>query len=287
MYLCFGETVALNEEKEISFLEITSFSNEKLKNISNLKDKKHRESSGLFFIEGYREIFRAQKSGKVRFQNLLYSPECFLGENEFSLIRSIGAKNIKVPKKVFEKISYRDRPDGLIATASFFPANLDAFQKRSNTFKNLKPILVIEGVEKPGNLGTILRTAEGAGFHTVLVADPRLDLFNPNVIRASTGTLFTLDVYLGETETIYEILKKNDYRTLAVTPEAEKFYFNAKLDDKIALVFGSEQYGLSTYARNHSDEYISLPMFGEADSLNLAMSAGIVMYEVVRQGSQK
>ncbi|AYV57019.1 RNA methyltransferase [Leptospira kmetyi] len=285
MYLRIGETFALNEEKDIAFLEITSFSNEKLKNISNLKEKKHRESSGLFFIEGYREILRAQKSGKVRFQNLLYSPECFLGENEFSLIRSIGAKNIRVPKKVFEKISYRDRPDGLIATAQFFSTDLDAFQKESTAFKNSKPILVIEGVEKPGNLGTILRTAEGAGFHTVLVADPRLDLFNPNVIRASTGALFTLDVYLGETEAIYEILKNQNYKTLAVTPEAKKLYFDADLKGRIALVFGSEQYGLSSYARSHSDEYLSLPMFGEADSLNLAMSAGIVMYEVIRQGN--
>ncbi|MCH1911697.1 RNA methyltransferase [Leptospira noguchii] len=282
MYLRIGETFALND---IPFLEITSFSNEKLKAISNLKEKKHRETSGLFFIEGYREILRAQKSGKIKFQNVLFSPECFLGENEFSLIRLIEAKNIKVPKKVFEKISYRDRPDGLIATALFFETGLDTFQNKSNTFKNLKPILVIEGVEKPGNLGTILRTAEGAGFHTVLVADPKLDLFNPNVIRASTGALFTLEVYLGETKLIYEILKKNQYKTLAVTPEATKYYYNADLKGKIALVFGSEQYGLSTYARDNSDEYVSLPMFGEADSLNLAMSAGIVMYEVIRQVS--
>lgn len=136
--------------EDISFLEITSFSNEKLKHISNLKEKKHRETSGLFFIEGYREILRAQKSGKVRFENVLFSPECFLGENEFSLIRSIGAKNIKVPKKVFEKISYRDRPDGLIATARFFPVGLDFFRKESNSLKKSKPILVIEGVEKTG-----------------------------------------------------------------------------------------------------------------------------------------
>lgn len=277
----------MNDEQGISYLEITSFSNEKLKNISNLKEKKHRESAGLFFLEGYREILRAHKSGKVRFQNLLFSPECFLGENETALIREIGAKAIKVPKKLFEKISYRDRPDGLIATAHFFPIDLDTFQKKFQTHRNKKPVLVIEGVEKPGNLGTILRTAEGAGFHTVLVADPRLDLFNPNVIRASTGALFSLDVFLGETENIYSILQKNEYRTLAVTPEAKKLYFDADLKGKIALVFGSEQYGLSPYARSHSDEYFSLPMYGEADSLNLAMSAGIVMYEVIRQGLQK
>ncbi|TGK31109.1 RNA methyltransferase [Leptospira gomenensis] len=288
MYLCLGETIALKKDAEPHVLEITSFSNEKLKQISHLKEKKHRESSGLFFIEGYREIHRARKSGKIEFQNVLFSPECFLGENEYSLISEIGVRSIKVPKKIFEKISYRDRPDGLVATARIYPVGLDAFRKESeNTFKNSKPILVIEGVEKPGNLGTILRTAEGAGFHTVLVTDPRLDLFNPNVIRASTGALFTLNVYLGETEEVYSVLKENGYKTLAVTPEAKKRYFETDLRGKIALVFGSEQYGLSDYARSSSDEYVSLPMYGEADSLNLAMSAGIVMYETVRQGIVK
>lgn len=278
----------MKKDAEPHVLEITSFSNEKLKQISHLKEKKHRESSGLFFIEGYREIHRARKSGKIEFQNVLFSPECFLGENEYSLISEIGVRSIKVPKKIFEKISYRDRPDGLVATARIYPVGLDAFRKESeNTFKNSKPILVIEGVEKPGNLGTILRTAEGAGFHTVLVTDPRLDLFNPNVIRASTGALFTLNVYLGETEEVYSVLKENGYKTLAVTPEAKKRYFETDLRGKIALVFGSEQYGLSDYARSSSDEYVSLPMYGEADSLNLAMSAGIVMYETVRQGIVK
>ncbi|TGK05193.1 RNA methyltransferase [Leptospira langatensis] len=259
-------------------LEITSFSNEKLKYISGLKEKKNRERSNTFFIEGYREIQRAKASEKIEFEYILTCPACYLGENEEELISSIDAKTILVPKQVFEKISYRDRPDGLIATA-----NLPDFSLSKNPNLSGAPVLVIEGVEKPGNLGTILRTAEGAGFETVFVADPRLDLFNPNVIRSSTGTLFTLDVRQGEISELYPLLKKAGYRTIAVTPEAKSLYWDGNLKGKVALVFGSEQYGLSEYARTKSDEYISLPMKGVADSLNLAMSAGILMYEVLRQ----
>ncbi|TGK43469.1 TrmH family RNA methyltransferase [Leptospira andrefontaineae] len=261
-----------------NILEISSFSNEKLKYISGLKEKKNREKSGTFFIEGFREIQRAQVSGKVKFEYLLTCPACYLGENEEDLVSSIDAKTILVPKQIFEKISYRDRPDGLIATAE-----LPDFSLSSKTKLSTDPVLVIEGVEKPGNLGTILRTAEGAGFHKVFVADPRLDLFNPNVIRSSTGTLFTLDVYQSDIKELYPILKNAGYKTIAVTPEAKSLHWDANLKGKVALVFGSEQYGLSEYARSQSDQYISLPMKGVADSLNLAMSAGILMYEVLRQ----
>lgn len=259
-------------------LEITSFSNEKLKYVSGLKEKKNREKSGNFFIEGYREISRAKASDRIRFEFVLTSPDCYLGENEDELVRSLNAKIIRVPKSIFEKISYRDRPDGLIATAKF-----PDFQVPIDLKLDGAPILVIEGVEKPGNLGTILRTAEGAGFHNVFVADPRLDLLNPNVIRSSTGTLFTLNVYQGEIQELYPLFKNQGYRTVAVTPEAKSLYWDGNLKGKTALVFGSEQYGLSHFVRTQSDEYVSLPMKGVADSLNLAMSAGILMYEVLRQ----
>lgn len=259
-------------------LEITSFSNEKLKYISGLKEKKNREKSGTFFIEGFREISRAKASGKIEFEYLLISPSCYLGENEEALVNSIRSKTISVSKAIFEKISYRDRPDGLIATAK-----IPDFTLPRNQILSGDPILIIEGVEKPGNLGTILRTAEGAGFHSVFIADPRLDLLNPNVIRSSTGTLFTLNVYQGEIQEFYGFFREQGYRTVAVTPEAKNLYWDGNLKGKTALVFGSEQYGLSHFVRTQSDEYVSLPMKGMADSLNLAMSAGILMYEVLRQ----
>ncbi|TGK19355.1 RNA methyltransferase [Leptospira fluminis] len=260
------------------YLEITSFSNEKLKYISGLKEKKNREKADAFFLEGYREISRAKASGKLKFEYILTCPDCYLGENEDELVESLQAKTIIVPKQIFEKISYRDRPDGLIATA-FLPD----FSLPENLTLTGSRVLVIEGVEKPGNLGTILRTAEGAGFDTVLVADPRLDLLNPNVIRSSTGTLFTLNVFQTTIERSIPFLKNSGYKTISVTPEAETIYWNTDLKGRIALVFGSEQYGLSEFARSNCDLSTSLPMNGKADSLNLAMSAGILMYEVLRQ----
>ena len=259
---------------------ITSFSNEKLKSVSGLKEKKNRDKQNLFFLEGYRELKKAYECKKISFQSLFVSQECFLGGNEERLITEIeetGTHIFELPRKVFEKISYRDRPDGLIATCkipdfSFFGKNL-----KGNFFA------IIEGVEKPGNLGTILRTAEGAGVDAVFVVDSKLDLFNPNVIRASTGTLFTLPVYITDLTSLLQFFKTHSIRTLAVTPEVGKYYFEENLKHPIAFLFGSEQYGLSDYAKNNADEKVSIPMKGSADSLNLAMSAGILFYETIRQ----
>ncbi|MCZ8344494.1 MAG: RNA methyltransferase [Leptospira sp.] len=267
---------------------ITSFSNPKIKWVSGLKDKKNRDEEGKFFIEGFREITKAIAGSRtspfptlpIKFNSLYISPECFLGENEEELIKRTDCPIYELPRKVFEKISYRDRPDGLIAVAETPKTDLDW-----GKFPNLQinPILIIEGVEKPGNLGTILRTAEGAGVGLVIVTDPRIDLFNPNVVRASTGTIFTIPIFTSELSTLVEELKRREYQILAVTPEGKTLY--SKVDMKLpsAFLFGSEQYGLSQIAKENSKDTVFLPMFGEADSLNLAMSCGIVLYESIRQ----
>lgn len=259
---------------------ITSFSNEKIKFISSLKEKKNRDKSKRFFIEGYREIKRAIESNKINLLQLFISRECFLGSQEDTLIKIFleDNKNVfELPKKIFEKISYRDRPDGLIAIGEL----PDFSFGENSTLGNF--VVIIEGVEKPGNLGTILRTAEGAGVDCVIVADPRIDLFNPNVIRSSTGTIFTIPVKIGNIVQIIDIIKKRGLKTISVTPESNNFYFDENFNKPIALIFGSEQYGLSSTAKYNSDSSISIPMKGRADSLNLAMSAGIIMYDVVRQ----
>jgi TrmH family RNA methyltransferase len=266
---------------------ITSFSNPKVKWVSSLKEKRNRDEEKKFFIEGYREIQKAitgngkgQKCFPIRLDSLFISPECFLGTNEQKLVDKVSCPVFELPKKIFEKISYRDRPDGLIAIAET-PSpflNWELFP-----LLDINPILIIEGVEKPGNLGTILRTAEGAGVGLVIITDPRIDLFNPNVVRASTGTLFTLPIYMSSLEDLILKLKKENYQIFAVTPEGKKLYSTANLKLKSAFLFGSEQYGLTSIAKEKSDETLYLPMFGEADSLNLAMSCGIVLYESLRQ----
>ncbi|GBF49793.1 rRNA methylase [Leptospira ryugenii] len=270
--------------------EITSFSNPKVKWVSSLKDKKFRDQEGKFFIEGFREISKAifgnQKNTncfRIQIDCLFISPDCFLGNQETQLIKSANCPVYQLPKKIFEKISYRDRPDGLIAVAKTPNPVYDW-----NLIKDLSfnPILIIEGVEKPGNLGTILRTAEGAGVKLVLVTDPKIDLFNPNVVRASTGTLFTLPIFLSPLDELTKNLKKFSYQIFAVTPEGRTLYTSANLCEKSAFLFGSEQYGLSAEAKKTSHDTLFLPMFGEADSLNLAMSCGIVLYESLRQNKK-
>ncbi|MCZ8157304.1 MAG: RNA methyltransferase [Leptospira sp.] len=274
-------------KKEIQ--QITSFSNPKVKWVASLKEKRNRDEEKLFFIEGFREIQKAITNSElsnglstfpINIKSLFISPECYLGNNESKLVDKVNCQVFELPKKIFEKISYRDRPDGLIAVAETPDAQMDW---KSIENLNLNPILIIEGVEKPGNLGTILRTAEGAGVELVIITDPRIDLFNPNVVRASTGTLFTLPIFTSTLEDTIQNLKSNQYNVFAVTPEGKQLYTKADFRKKCALFFGSEQYGLTQKAKDASDETLYLPMFGEADSLNLAMSCGIVLYESLRQ----
>ncbi|MDF3818289.1 RNA methyltransferase [Leptospira sp. 96542] len=270
---------------------ITSFSNPKVKWVASLKEKRHRDAENQFFIEGYREIQKIISQSSipsrspipcftVKINSLFISPECFLGENENKLIERANCPVYELPRKIFEKISYRDRPDGLIAIAEI-PKSDFPWTNYPEIVTN--PILIIEGVEKPGNLGTILRTAEGAGVGLVLITDPRIDLFNPNVVRASTGTLFTLPTYTSTIQDAIRELKTRGYHLYAVTPEGQTLYTSINLTEKSVLLFGSEQYGLTDEAKKGSDTTVFLPMYGEADSLNLAMSCGIVLYESIRQ----
>jgi RNA methyltransferase, TrmH family len=269
-------------------LEITSFSNPKVKYLSSLKDKKFRDKENRVFIEGFREIQRAYAGFKSKnpllpkFQPeiICISPECFLGNNEWNMIKDWRIPVWQFPKAVFEKISHRDRPDGLILIASIPDTSF-----KKNYLESLEDeiILIIEGVEKPGNLGTIIRTAEGAGVHSIIVTDPQTDIYSPNVVRSSTGILFTLPVFQGNTGEVFSALKANGFQVKALTPESDKMYTNSNLKGKIALVFGSEQYGLSTKAKESASELLGIPMEGEADSLNLALSVGIVVYEAIRQ----
>ncbi|PJE00643.1 MAG: rRNA methyltransferase [Leptospira sp.] len=276
------------EGKSDRSLEITYFSNPKVKYISLLKEKKFREKENRVFIEGFREIqrayagFKSQSSILPKFQPeiLCISPECFLGKNEWELIKNWKIPVWQFPKAIFEKISHRDRPDGLILLASIPDTK---FKKSYLSNLENEIILIIEGVEKPGNLGTIIRTAEGAGVHSIIVTDPQTDIYSPNVVRSSTGILFTLPVFQGNTDEVLQALKGNGFSIKALSPESENMYTKSDLKGKLALVFGSEQYGLSQMAKNSADELLGIPMKGEADSLNLALSVGIVTYEAIRQ----
>jgi TrmH family RNA methyltransferase len=259
---------------------ISSLQNPKIKEVIKLRDRKPREESKLFLIEGYRELKRAVTAGR-KIKTLFYCPEFFLGTNEQDLIKQCKADVLyKCSKEVFAKISYRDRPDGLLAVAPQVHLRLSDLKLKENPF-----ILVAESIEKPGNLGTILRSCDAAGVDAVIVCDPTTDIHNPNVVRSSVGTLFTLPVVEATGEETFAYLQKNKISIAAATPHAKLLYTDADFKVALAIVVGTEQYGLSERWMKHADIAVRIPMFGIADSLNVASATTLLLYEVVRQRS--
>lgn len=260
--------------------KITSLQNPRIKQLVKLRDRRPRDEAGVFLVEGYREVRRALEKG-VKLTELYYSPEWFLGENEPALIEqaaSSGARLFELTKDAFQKVAYRERPDGLLAVAPQWRRSLAEL-----SLPDLPFLLVVEAIEKPGNLGTILRSADAAGCHAVIVCDPVTDIFNPNVVRASTGVLFSVPLVVSDSQSVHAWLKEKRIRTIATTPAAEVLYSNADLRGPLAVIMGSEQYGLSDFWLKSADLPVRIPMAGQADSLNVAMATIITLFEAVRQ----
>lgn len=262
---------------------ITSVQNSGVKETVKLRDRRQRDRSGLTLVEGYRELRQAITHG-VRARVVYYCREYFLGDNEDALLklaRDSGAQLIATDTRVFDKLSYRDRPDGLLAVTPKIGVPLADLVLPDNPF-----LLIAEGLEKPGNLGTILRSADGAGVDAVVVCDRTTDLNNPNVVRASVGTLFTMPVAESATAETLSWLRDRGVRTLAATPAAELCYWDADLRGPLALVVGSEQYGLTDTWLEAADICVRIPQQGAADSLNVATASTILLYEALRQRQQ-
>jgi len=270
---------------------ISSLQNPRIKQLVKLRDRRPRDEAGVFLVEGYREIRRALEKN-IKLTELYYSPDWFLGENEQKLINqaeALGASLYQLSKDAFAKIAYRERPDGLLAVAPQWKRTLDQLDTILNErCSNKAPfILVVEAIEKPGNLGTILRSADAAGCHALIVCDPVTDLFNPNVVRASTGVLFSVPCIVAESEPVKKWLNAHKIKTVATTPSAEALYSDTDLTGPLAIVMGSEQYGLSDFWMKGADIPVRIPMAGQADSLNVAMATIITLFEAVRQRGAK
>jgi TrmH family RNA methyltransferase len=260
--------------------KISSLQNPRVKQLVKLRDRRPRDEAGVFLVEGYREIRRALAK-QVRLQELYFAPDWFLGENEPALIaeaENSGALVFELTKDAFAKVAYRERPDGLLAVAPQWKRQLDDLTLSPDPF-----LLVVEAIEKPGNLGTILRSADAAGCHAVIVCDPVTDIFNPNVVRASTGVLFSVPLYVEDSARVLAWLREHGIRSVATTPAAEKVYSDVDLRGPLAIVMGSEQYGLSEFWLKSADVPVRIPMAGQADSLNVAMATIITLFEAVRQ----
>ena len=261
---------------------ITSPANPRVKRLVRLRSRRHRDAERAFLIEGFRELVRAVDSG-TPIAELFVCEDLFLGTNEPDLVDRIvatGARVHRLAPAPFRKAAYRDRPEGLLAVAPQFDTQL----------QNLRPpagslLLVVEAIEKPGNLGTMLRTADAAGAAAVVAADPATDPFNPNVVRASLGSLFTVPLAVGSAGEVMDWLGEEGFTTVVTSPAAGLRHWEVSYDGQVAVAIGSEQYGLSDRWLDGRYEAVSIPMAGAADSLNASTAAGIVLFEAVRKRS--
>ena len=253
--------------------KITSLQNPLVKKVLLLKEKsRERKKTGLFIIEGLRELEYAQKNG-YQIETVLYCT---------AIIDNINSKayeQIEISKNVYQKLAYRETTEGIIAIVKSKEHRLESL-----SFKNKNPlILVAEAPEKPGNIGALLRTADAANLDAVLIANPKSDLYNPNIIRSSVGCLFTTQIGIGSTEEIFSFLKKNTIAINCAALSAAKNYVTVDFKPASAIVVGTEAIGLSKTWLDNADQNIIIPMQGDIDSMNVSVSAAILIFEAKRQ----
>ncbi|HMS30899.1 MAG TPA: RNA methyltransferase [Candidatus Saccharibacteria bacterium] len=254
---------------------ITSTSNPKIKWIKSLHKNSTRRDEGVFIVEGAKEIAYAIDGGYAP-RCMFICPEIF-GEDLGSQFSELG-EIITVSREVYEKIAYRGGTEGLLAVFEAKQKSLDELNFGENPF-----FLIIESVEKPGNLGAIIRTADGAGADGVIICDERTDIFNPNVIRSSVGTVFTKQVVTASSKDVYDFLERHEISAYgAILAKDSKHYTDADFSNPTALLLGTEHEGLSDFWKERSQPVV-IPMLGSNDSLNVSNAAAVLAYEVVRQ----
>ncbi|MFH1159765.1 MAG: RNA methyltransferase [bacterium] len=259
---------------------ITSVQNPLIRNVLMLQDKpRERRKQELFVIEGIREISLAIESG-YELTTLFHCPDIFPGDHLDRLFPDVQSpcEMIEISYPVFSRLAYRQESGGLIALARYRQQTLQDLRLPENPL-----VLILESVEKPGNLGAILRTADAAGVSAVVVCDPQTDLYNPNTIRASLGTIFTNQVSVAPSKETIDWLRANRIFIYGASLNAEASYHQTKFSDRSAIVMGSEAFGLSGFWLDQADELIKIPMHGKVDSLNVSTSAAILIFEAIRQ----
>ena len=265
-------------------MELTSLKNPKVKHACALRDRRERDREGVTILEGYRDLTRAHAAG-IRIRETFYCREMFMGENNDTLLdtlRAAGSDLYECSAEVLRKLAYRERPEGLIAVAEMRRKGLDEIPAKPDGL-----YLVAETIEKPGNLGSILRSADAVGATAVIVCNKQTDIFNPNVIRASTGAIFSVPLAETTSEEALAWLKGLGIKTLAATPHTDLYHTDVDMKQGVAIVVGAEHYGLSDYWMNSADLQVLIPMLGKMDSLNVATAATILLYEAARQRDWK
>lgn len=262
---------------------ITSPQNSFIKSLIPLRDKsRSRRQSGTFFIEGQRELRIALKHDYIINQLLLCTD--LLSDIELENWTQVPAQeHIHINQEVYAKLALRDSTEGILAVASAKSHDLEALRLTSQA----PLVLVAEAPEKPGNIGALLRTADAANLDAVIIANPRTDLYNPNIIRSSVGCLFSNQVATGTTAEVLSYLKENKIKTYAACLEGAEPYHQQDFSQASALVVGTEADGLSEQWLDNSDARIKIPMQGSIDSMNVSVAAGILIFEAKRQRNFK
>ncbi|MDD3003819.1 RNA methyltransferase [Flavobacterium sp.] len=257
--------------------QITSVQNPYIKSLLQLQEKaKVRRQTGTFLIEGKREIELALKGG-YQLETILFVEE-IMSIHEIESLKISSVEKIEISKEVYQKLAYRDTTEGLLAVAKTKSLALADLKLSEN------PLLIIaEAIEKPGNVGAILRTADAANVDAVIIANPKSDLYNPNVVRSSVGCLFTNQIATATTEEVIAFLKKNNINFYSATLQNSTSYHTQDYTQPTALVVGTEATGLSQAWRDHATQNIIIPMQGEIDSMNVSVAAAILLFEAKRQ----
>jgi TrmH family RNA methyltransferase len=259
---------------------ITSARNPRVKAAVRLRDRRARDESGLTLVDGAREVARAIDAG-VGVVEAFVCDGAVRGADALDAVAALrrsGRPVWQVTPSVLEKVAFGERSEGVVVVVRTPPTGLDRLELGDGPL-----LVVVEGVEKPGNLGAIVRTADAAGAVAVIAADPRTDLFNPSAIRASLGTIFAVGLASAPTAEVLAWLRRRAIRILAARVDAERLYTSADLRGPVAIILGSEAHGLGPGWTDRDIEAVRLPMLGVADSLNVAAAAAAILYEARRQ----
>jgi RNA methyltransferase, TrmH family len=259
---------------------ISSPANPRVKAAARLRDRREREETGLTLIDGGRELLRALGQS-VEIDHAFVCSELVVGPDAsaaLDALQRLGAPLVEVSPAVLAKVAFGDRSDGLVAV----------IRTPSTAFESLAPgadplVVVVEALEKPGNLGAIMRTADAVGASAVIAADPRTDVFNPNAIRASVGTIFSVPLAVATASQALDWLVGHGVAAIAARVDAAQRYGDADLSGPIAIVLGSEAGGLTTTWNDPRVRPVRIPMRGAADSLNVSVAAAVLLFEARRQ----
>ena len=257
---------------------ITSAQNPKIRTLLALQEKsKERRKNGLFVVEGRRELLHCVEAG-YKPHTIFFCPEIISPGDFDEIADKCDCNYIEIPQHLYDKVAYRGGTEGVIAELHCKEMSLDALNLKENPL-----VVVLESVEKPGNLGAVLRSADASGVDAVIVCDPLTDMYNPNLIRSSIGAIFTVPAAAATSEETIAWLKAKSIKIYTAQLQDSEWYYDTDMKGGTAIVMGTEATGLTDCWRKAADAHIKIPMLGKLDSLNVSVSAAILMFEAVRQ----